>query len=235
MAPGRWSEAVNPLRVRQVPLLTVASGHRLRVLMRLLFAYRRSGVRRQRVLPVHRRRTARPVGHQATVFAPRPARGLRRRSSVASGSSSMSANLPREIDAAITQDAAVSLQLADRMSADPQLFVAHSGSFDRPTPPQLPGFVGRVVVLNGRVEAPDASLDQHRGDRLDSRWTASTSPRGTRPQSSRAKPFCEQHADRRRCDRWKPLRGDRDRIGTGSTVRQGGPPIRGPRSSTPTS
>ncbi len=98
------------------------------------------------------------LGHEATVFAPEAGEGVG--AAIERGIRVVVnvANLPREIDAAITQDAAVSLQLADRISMVPQLFVAHSEIFDLQTPPQLPGFVGRVVVLNDRVEARMRSL-----------------------------------------------------------------------------
>ncbi len=59
--------------------------------------------------------------------------------------------MPAECDAALVQDAGVSLQLADRYPDAPQLFVAHSEIFDLQVPPQLDGVVGLIVALNERV------------------------------------------------------------------------------------
>lgn len=59
--------------------------------------------------------------------------------------------LPESIDAALVQDAAVSHELAERRPQVPQLFVAHSESFDLQAPPQLDGPVRAVVTLNDRV------------------------------------------------------------------------------------
>lgn len=59
--------------------------------------------------------------------------------------------LPDEFDAAIVQDAAVSYELAAQRPASPQLFVAHSESFDLQAPPQFGEAVRRVVALNDRV------------------------------------------------------------------------------------
>ncbi len=56
-----------------------------------------------------------------------------------------------ELDAALTQDAGTSHELASRRPELPQLFVAHSETFDLQIPPQLEGQVGLVVALNDRV------------------------------------------------------------------------------------
>jgi len=59
--------------------------------------------------------------------------------------------LPEDCDAALVQDAAVSLDLSSRYPRAPQVFVAHSESFDLQLPLQLEGLVRAVVVLNDRV------------------------------------------------------------------------------------
>jgi hypothetical protein len=59
--------------------------------------------------------------------------------------------LEDDFDAALVQDAGVSLQIAAQCPGVPQLFVAHSGMFDLQAPPQLPGVVGTIVVLNDRI------------------------------------------------------------------------------------
>jgi hypothetical protein len=59
--------------------------------------------------------------------------------------------LPAECEAAIVQDAAVSLELAERRPDLAQLFVCHSETFDPQAPPLLPGVVDTVVALNDRV------------------------------------------------------------------------------------
>jgi hypothetical protein len=61
--------------------------------------------------------------------------------------------LPDEFDAAVVQDAAVSYELAAQRPGTPQLFVAHSESFDLQAPPQFGEAVRVVVALNDRVAA----------------------------------------------------------------------------------
>jgi hypothetical protein len=92
------------------------------------------------------------LGHEVPVFSPELDRGAdvaeeRRIEVIGEG------ELDREFDAALVQDASVSYTVADRCPAVPQLFVAHSAKFDLQAPPQLPGPVGLVVVLNDRVAA----------------------------------------------------------------------------------
>jgi hypothetical protein len=59
--------------------------------------------------------------------------------------------LPDDCDAAVVQDAGVSLDLAARYPGARQVFVAHSESLDLQLPPQLEGLVSAVVALNDRV------------------------------------------------------------------------------------
>lgn len=92
------------------------------------------------------------LGHEAVVFAPEGGVGVA--AAVDRGLEVVDhAGLPGECDAALVQDAAVSHQLAARLPAAPQLFVAHSESFDLQTPPQLDGAVAVAVALNDRVAA----------------------------------------------------------------------------------
>lgn len=97
------------------------------------------------------------LGHEVLVYAAEPGKGVEvadeRGITVVSES-----ELPEECDAALVQDAAVSLQVAERYPRVPQLFVAHSEIFDLQTPPQLPGVVALVVALNDRVQARMRSL-----------------------------------------------------------------------------
>jgi hypothetical protein len=62
------------------------------------------------------------------------------------------AELTDDFDAALVQDAVVSLQIAARSPGARQIFIAHSAMFDVQTPPQIPGIVGTVVVLNDRLQ-----------------------------------------------------------------------------------
>lgn len=91
------------------------------------------------------------LGHESAIFSPEPDRGAEvaeeRRIEVIG-----EAGLAKGYDAALVQDAGVSFAIADRCPGLPQLFVAHSAKFDLQAPPQLPGLVGLVVVLNERVE-----------------------------------------------------------------------------------
>lgn len=92
------------------------------------------------------------LGHEVCVYAPEPGKGVE--AAEERGLNVVSADgLPQDCEAALVQDAAVALELADRYPETPQLFVAHSESFDLQAPPQLPGLVGKVVALNDRVAA----------------------------------------------------------------------------------
>jgi hypothetical protein len=55
-------------------------------------------------------------------------------------------------DAALTQDAGRVFALAKAHPGVPQVFVAHSELFDAQLPPQEPGLLAAVVVMNDRVE-----------------------------------------------------------------------------------
>jgi hypothetical protein len=61
--------------------------------------------------------------------------------------------VPDGLDAALVQDAAVSHEIADQRPSLPQLFVAHSESFDLQAPPQFGEAVRVIVALNDRVAA----------------------------------------------------------------------------------
>jgi hypothetical protein len=90
------------------------------------------------------------LGHEAAIYAVERGRGAevaREKALTLIGE----AELHDDFDGALVQDAGVSLQLAERCPGVPQLFVAHSEMFDLQAPPQLPGIVSAVVVLNDRV------------------------------------------------------------------------------------
>jgi hypothetical protein len=92
------------------------------------------------------------LGHEVALYAPEPANGVE--AATERGLTVLAeAELPPERDAVLVQDAGVSLELADRYPGAPQLFVAHSESFDLQAPPQLPGVVAAIVALNDRVAA----------------------------------------------------------------------------------
>ena len=59
--------------------------------------------------------------------------------------------LPDSVDAILAQDAIVSFRLAERYPTAPQVFVSHSSLHDLQLPPQLPGLVSAVVVMNEHV------------------------------------------------------------------------------------
>ncbi len=60
-------------------------------------------------------------------------------------------DLPESCDAILTQDQVSSLTLAERFPSTGQVFVCHGGELALDVPPQVPGVVGVVVVLNDRV------------------------------------------------------------------------------------
>ncbi|HEX5761494.1 MAG TPA: hypothetical protein VFY04_00030 [Solirubrobacterales bacterium] len=97
------------------------------------------------------------LGHETVLYTPEPEGGIevaRERAITLLGE----AALDGAYDAAIVQDAGVSLAVADRQPALRQLYVAHSAEFDLQTPPQFDGLVGAVVVLNDRVAERMRSL-----------------------------------------------------------------------------
>lgn len=90
------------------------------------------------------------LGHEVVVYTPEPEGGVesaRERGIAVIGE----ADLEREYDAALVQDAGVCFQIAERCPGVPQLFVAHSAKFDLQAPPQLDGVVGAIVAMNDRV------------------------------------------------------------------------------------
>lgn len=90
------------------------------------------------------------LGHQAVIYSPEPGRGAgiaRERGLTVVDE----ADLPTDCDVALVQDSGVSLELASRCPRTPQVFVAHSESFNPQTPPQLDGVVGVVIALNDRI------------------------------------------------------------------------------------
>lgn len=90
------------------------------------------------------------LGHEVTIFAPEGGIGVK--GAIDRGLAVVDeTELPVECDAALTQDAAVSLVLAERLPTVPQLFVAHSEMFDLQAPPQLDGAVAKVVAMNDRL------------------------------------------------------------------------------------
>ena len=60
--------------------------------------------------------------------------------------------LPTGCDGVVAQDAAMSYDLASRFPRQPQIYVAHSSEFVSQLPPQAPGAVSALVVMNGRIE-----------------------------------------------------------------------------------
>jgi len=90
------------------------------------------------------------LGHEAAIYTRDPGAGAAaaRRRGIAVVTDVDEAG---ELDAAIVQDAGVSHELAGRFGTVPQLFVAHSETFDLQLPPQLDGQVGAAVALNDRV------------------------------------------------------------------------------------
>lgn len=90
------------------------------------------------------------LGHDAAIYTPEPGAGVeaaRERGIDVVGESSLGSGF----DAALVQDGGVSYQLADLCPDVPQLFVAHSDTFDLQAPPRLDGMVGAIVVLNERM------------------------------------------------------------------------------------
>jgi len=61
-------------------------------------------------------------------------------------------DLPVTCDVVFAQESITSYQLADRYPTTPQAFAVHADEYDLSVPPQLPGVVQALVVLNDRIE-----------------------------------------------------------------------------------
>jgi len=61
-------------------------------------------------------------------------------------------DLPVTCDVVFAQESITSYQLADRYPTTPQVFAVHADEYDLSVPPQLPGVVQALVVLNDRIE-----------------------------------------------------------------------------------
>jgi hypothetical protein len=68
------------------------------------------------------------------------------------------ADLPEVVDALVTQDHDVALELRDRYPGVPNAFVLHSNSLDINAPPQATGAVDAVVVLHDRMRRHAAAF-----------------------------------------------------------------------------
>ena len=90
------------------------------------------------------------LGHEAVIYTREPGAGARAARERGIGVVD-ELEAAGELDAALAQDAGTSHELAARLPELPQLFVAHSETFDLQLPPQLAGQVGLVVALNDRV------------------------------------------------------------------------------------
>lgn len=98
------------------------------------------------------------LGHGLTIFGVQPGpaadvardRGLEVRLS--------EDELPERCDVVFAQDAVTSYQLVERYPRAPLVYAAHADEYDFCTPPQLPGIVQAVVVLNERIARHVRSL-----------------------------------------------------------------------------
>jgi hypothetical protein len=90
------------------------------------------------------------LGHEAEIYTRDPGAGAAaaRKRGIAVVDDLDAAGEP---DAAIVQDAGTSHEVASRLPDVPQLFVAHSETYDLQLPPQLQGQVAAAVALNDRV------------------------------------------------------------------------------------
>ena len=61
--------------------------------------------------------------------------------------------LPDECDAVLVQDAPCAYELAERYPSAPQAMVCHGDQLSLETPPQVPGVVSAIVVMNERMRA----------------------------------------------------------------------------------
>lgn len=61
--------------------------------------------------------------------------------------------LPDACDALLSGDSPIAYSLADHYRSTPQAYVCHSAELDVDLPPQLPGTVATVIVMNDRTQA----------------------------------------------------------------------------------
>src|SRR5262249_31127676 len=93
------------------------------------------------------------LGHEVTVFAGETGDLARRAEDGGIRVVSSEDALPDDCDVLYAQDAGSAYLLADRFPGRPQAICMHTGGsqFDRWLPPQVPGVVQAVVVLNDRL------------------------------------------------------------------------------------
>ena len=92
------------------------------------------------------------LGHEVAIYSPEHAGGVAAARERGIEVIPEGEEPPADFDAALVQDAGVSYELREANPTAPQVFVAHSESFDLQAPPQLAGAsVGVVVALNDRV------------------------------------------------------------------------------------
>jgi hypothetical protein len=91
------------------------------------------------------------LGHEVTIFAVELGDVAEQAQRTGLRVAGDEADLPEAPDALLVQDNVCAYRLAERYPSVPQLFVAHSDTFDLQLPPRLPDLVGAIVVLNERT------------------------------------------------------------------------------------
>jgi hypothetical protein len=92
------------------------------------------------------------LGHDVWVYTTQTGRSTEAAQRLGLRVVALESDLPQRPDALLVQDGVVACDLAAQRPAVPQVFVAHSDTFDVQLPPQLPGLVAAVIVLYDRVE-----------------------------------------------------------------------------------
>lgn len=92
------------------------------------------------------------LGHDVTVFYVELGPGVDIGRQVGLELRNREDDLPVACDVVFAQESITSYQLADRYPTTPQVFAVHADEYDLSVPPQLPGVVQALVVLNDRIE-----------------------------------------------------------------------------------
>jgi hypothetical protein len=98
------------------------------------------------------------LGHDVTVYAQEHGPGAARARGRGLELRDREEELPDACDVVYAQETVTAYELADRYPQTPQVYAAHADEYDLWTPPQLPGVVQAVVVLNDRLARHVRSL-----------------------------------------------------------------------------
>jgi hypothetical protein len=98
------------------------------------------------------------LGHGVTIYTERAGEMADRARMIGLRVATRPGELPDACDALLSGDGPIAYSLADHYRSTPQAYVCHSAELDVDLPPQLPGTVATVIVMNDRTQARAAAM-----------------------------------------------------------------------------